>query len=160
LTGVGKAAGVIAGVGAAIVIYQIAMALDDVKVNGVAAETTLLDLQTEVEKTGKVSVKSFADAANATKSFLDVVGLAFGAGQVGGTPSIDLGGEIIQIQRATDLLKLWGQFFECGLHPDGAKNFDVGCSGPTCMHDDTDKNREQAREEKSHGKVLLWEEKK
>ena len=105
LTGVGKAAGVIAGVGAAIVIYQIAMALDDVKVNGVAAETTLLDLQTEVEKTGKVSVKSFADAANATKSFLDVVGLAFGAGQVGGTPSIDLGGEIIQIQRATDLLK-------------------------------------------------------
>jgi hypothetical protein len=107
LTGVGKAAGVIAGIGAAIVIYQIAMALDDVKVNGVAAETTLLDLQTEVENTGKVSVKSFADAANATKSWLDIVGIAFGAGAdtIGGEPAIDLGGEIIQIQRATDLLK-------------------------------------------------------
>ena len=105
LTGVGKAAGVIAGIGAAIVIYQIAMALDDVKVNGVAAETTLLDLQTEVENTGKVSVKSFADAANATKSWLDILAIPFGAGQIGATPSIDLGGEIIQIQRATDLLK-------------------------------------------------------
>jgi hypothetical protein len=66
LTGVGKAAGVIAAVGAAIAIYEVASALNDAAFDAAKYETALTDLNTEVIKTGEVSAKSFQKMAEAS----------------------------------------------------------------------------------------------
>jgi len=77
LNGVGKAAGVIAAIGAAVAIYEVASALNDAAFDAAKYEAALTDLSTEVIKTGEVSAKSFQKMAEASAkpadSFYDLI---------------------------------------------------------------------------------------
>jgi hypothetical protein len=77
LTGVGKAAGVIAAVGAAIAIYEIASALNEAAFDAAKYDTALTKLSTELIKTGEVSAKSFQQMAESSAkpadSFYDII---------------------------------------------------------------------------------------
>ena len=66
LTGVGKAAGVIAAIGAAVAIYEVGKALNEAAFDAAKYETALTNLSTEVIKTGEVSAKSFQKMAEAS----------------------------------------------------------------------------------------------
>lgn len=77
LNGVGKAAGVIAAIGAAVAIYEVASALNDAAFDAAKYEAALTNLSTEVIKTGEVSAKSFQKMAEASAkpadSFYDLI---------------------------------------------------------------------------------------
>jgi hypothetical protein len=139
LTNVGKAAGAIGAVGAAIAIYQIAKALDDASVNGAKLEASLGAISLEVAETGGVTAKSFAELAKSTESAFDKLADAgerskifniFGFGKTSGTFKLD--NEVIQFDNATaalEKLKAAGNTKELQANLDKLKGADFGTGG-------------------------------
>jgi hypothetical protein len=139
LTNVGKAAGAIGAVGAAIAVYQIAKALDEASVNGAKLEASLGAISLEVAETGGVTAKSFAELAKSTESAFDKLADVgerskifdiFGLGKTGGTFKLD--NEVIQFDNATaalEKLKAAGNTKELQANLDKLKGADFGTGG-------------------------------
>jgi hypothetical protein len=103
LNKVGKAAGAIAAVGAAVAIFEIANALNDATFDAEKFELALTKLKTGATSTGKVSAQSFNDLAESTTKAGDKL-IDF----VSGTNSFSINGVTTQFddaRRALDLLK-------------------------------------------------------
>jgi hypothetical protein len=103
LSKVGKAAGAIAAVGAAVAIFEIANALNDATFDAEKFELALTKLKTGATTTGKVSAQSFNDLAESTTKVGDKL-IDF----VSGTNSFNINGVTTQFddaRRALDLLK-------------------------------------------------------
>jgi hypothetical protein len=106
LTGVGKAAAGIGAVGAAIVVYQLAKALDEASVNAAKVESGLAAISLQAAEGSGVSAKSFADLAKSTDGAIDKLSDfgdrtldVFNLSKTSGTFKLD--GEVIQIDSAT-----------------------------------------------------------
>jgi hypothetical protein len=109
LTGVGKAAAAIGAVGAAIVVYQLAKALDEASVNAAKVESGLAAISLQAAQGGGVTAKSFADLAKSTDGAIDKLSDfgdrtldVFNLSKTSGTFKLD--GEVIQIDSATAAL--------------------------------------------------------
>jgi hypothetical protein len=139
LTNVGKAAGAIGAVGAAIAIYQIAKALDEASVNGARLEASLAAISLEVASTGNVTAKSFAELAKSTEGAFDKLADAgertkifdiFGFGKTSGTFKLD--NEVVQFDNATaalEKLKAAGDTKGLQANLDKLKDADFGTGG-------------------------------
>jgi len=139
LTGVGKAAAAIGAVGAAVVVYQLAKALDEASVNAARVEASLAGISLEVASTGSVSAKSFAELASSTEGVIDKVadfaertkiGDIFSFGKSSGTFKLD--NEVVQFDNATaalNKLKAAGDTKALQANLDKLKDADFGTGG-------------------------------
>jgi hypothetical protein len=106
LTNVGKAAAGIGAIGAAVVVYQLAKALDEASVNAAKVEAGLAAISLQAAEGSGVSAKSFADLAKSTDGAIDKLSDfgdrtldVFNLSKTSGTFKLD--GEVIQIDSAT-----------------------------------------------------------
>lgn len=100
LTGVGKAAGAVAAVGAAVAIFEIGKALNEATFDAARFDNALKDLQTGVTSTGKVTIASFKTLAESSTNFGDRF---WDAVQPGKTFTLD--GVTVQFDDANRALK-------------------------------------------------------